>query len=230
MPKAKKIEKKSRRHEMIDNKTEDLLPSPAPLMFSSKNMMNNSRVRWTALVVVVLVVLGAYLGSRGLIVAALVSGKPIFRWDLNQALATRFGQQTLESMISERLIADTAQQKGIAISKEDVTVKMNDLVKTLGPNVKLDDLLKYQGMTKADFENQIRLQLTVEKILGKDVAVEEIEVDEYIKKNRDTMTATDEAALRGEARGVIENQKISEKIQPWFADIKQKAKIIRLFK
>ena len=50
---------------------------------------------------------------------------------------------------------------------------MNDLVKTLGPDVKLDDLLKYQGMTKTDFENQIRLQLTVEKILGKDVAVAE---------------------------------------------------------
>ncbi len=230
MQKAKKVEKKSRRHEMIDAKTENLVPMPASPTFSSKDLMNNARVRWIALVVVVLVVLGAYLGSRGFIVAALVNGKPIFRWDLNQSLATRFGQQTLESMISERLIADTAQQKGVVISKEDVTTKMNDLVKTLGPDVKLDDLLKYQGMTKTDFENQIRLQLTVEKILGKDVAVADTEVDDFIAKNRTTMTATGEAELRGEARSALESQKVSEKIQPWFAELKQKAKIIRLFK
>ncbi len=230
MPKAKKVEKKSRTHEMIDAKTENLLPTTISPTFSSKDMMDNARVRWIALVVVVFVVLGAYFGSRGFIVAALVNGKPIFRWDLNQSLAARFGQQTLESMISERLIADTAQQKGIVISKEDVTIKMNDLVKTLGPNVKLDDLLKYQGMTKTDFENQIRLQLTVEKILGKDVAVADTEVDDYISKNRTTMTATGEAELRGEARTALESQKVSEKIQPWFAELKQKAKIIRLFK
>ena len=55
-------------------------------------------------------------------------------------------------------------------------------------------------MTKTDFENQIRLQLTVEKILGKDVAVADTEVDDFIAKNRTTMTATGEAELRGEAR------------------------------
>ena len=89
--------------------------------------------------------IGGVSRSRGFIVAALVNGKPIFRWDLNQSLATRFGQQTLESMISERLIADTAQQKGVVISKEDVTTKMNDLVKTLGPDVKARRSFKISG-------------------------------------------------------------------------------------
>ena len=43
---------------MIDAKTENLVPMPASPTFSSKDLMNNARVRWIALVVVVLVVLG----------------------------------------------------------------------------------------------------------------------------------------------------------------------------
>jgi hypothetical protein len=228
MPKTKKAKKAASRHEMIDAKTEDLLQAPSPSVFTNES--SKKTTGWIVLGIVLLAVLGAYLGSRGYIVAAMVNGKPIFRWELSKALDSRFGQQTLESMISERLIADTAQKQGVVVTQGEVEAKMNDMVKTLGPDVKIEDLLKYQGMTKSDFEGQIRLQLTVEKILGKDVVIEDAEVDDFIDKNRETMTASDEAALRGEARAALESQKISEKIQPWFADLKAKAKIVKLVK
>lgn len=228
MPKKTKTKKIAKRHEMIDEKTEDILS--VPTMDYAQSPSGKSFTKWVVLAFVVLIALGAYLGSRGYIVAAMVNGKPLFRWDVERSLVSRFGAQTLESMISERLIADTAASQGVNITKEDVEKKMNDLVKTLGPDVKIEDLLKYQGMTKSDFENQIRLQLTVEKLLGKDVAVTDIEVDEFIVKNRETMTATDEAALRTEAKTALESQKVSEKIQPWFAELKAKAKIVRIMK
>lgn len=214
---------------MIDSKTEDLISSPESMSYSAPST-ERSHTRWIAAVIVILAALGIFLGSRGYIVAAMVNGKPIFHWDLSMALQSRFGAQTLESMISERLIADTAQKSGITITSNEIEAKMNTLLKSLGPDVKIEDLLKYQGMTKADFDQQIRLQLTVEKILGKDVTVEDKEVDDYVAKNRDTMTATDEAAIRGEARDTLLSQKISEKIQPWFADLKAKATIMRLVK
>jgi foldase protein PrsA len=226
MPKKITSKKTTKRHEMMGEVTEDIL-SASP---SYHAITQHHRTRWVVLTLVVLLALGAFLGSRGYIVAALVNGKPLFRWDLERSLVTRFGAQTLESMISERLIADTAAKQGINIAKEEVEGKMNELMKSLGPDVKIEDLLKYQGMTKSDFESQIKLQLTVEKLLGKDVAVTDGEIDEFITKNRETMTATDEAALRAEAKTALESQKISEKIQPWFAELKAKAKIVRLVK
>ncbi len=96
--------------------------------------------------------------------------------------------------------------------------------------MKLDDLLKYQGMDKADFEHQISLQLTVEKILGKEVEVTDAEVAEFIEKNKETMVATEEAAMKGEAREALTSQKINEKIQPWFAKLKETTKVVRLMK
>ncbi|MEK7119905.1 MAG: hypothetical protein AAB889_05290, partial [Patescibacteria group bacterium] len=94
-------------------------------------------------------------------------------------------------------------------------------------NVNIDDLLKYQGMTKSDFENQIRMQLTVEKVLGRDLVITDTDIDNFIATNRATLVSTEAAALRQEAKNAITSQKVSEKLQPWFMELKDKAKILR---
>lgn len=227
MPRTKKTTRKSRSHEMIDTKTEDLVSTLPGFETGSGKHIWSARVRWAGALLVIILV-GLFLFKKGYIVAAVVNGKPIFRWELSQQLTSRFGQQALESMITEKLIADAAQKDGVRITQAEVSAKMDDIVKTLGPNVKLEDLLKYQGMTQADFEQQIKLQLTVERILGKDVAVTDSDIDAFIKENKATMTATEASALRDEARTSLVSQKISEKIQPWLTDLKSKANITKM--
>lgn len=228
MAKTKKTTKRTaRHHEMIDIKTEDLLAVPTPTVTMRRGMWS-PRVRRLALLLFVLLV-GFFLVKRGYVVAAMVNGQPIFRWDLNSQLATRFGQQTLESMITEKLIADAAVKEGIVVGQTDIDAKVAGITATLGPNVNLEQLLQYQGMTRTDFEHQIRLQLMVEKVLGKDVTVEESEITTFVQNNRETMTATDEASLREEARVSLVSQKTSEKMQPWLMELRDKATITKFF-
>ena len=82
---------------------------------------------------------------------------------------------------------------------------------------------------RADFEHQVQLQLTVERVLSKGVAVEESEIDTFLKNNREVMTATDEAGLRLEARESLVSQKTSEKMQPWLMELRDNAKITKFF-
>ncbi len=180
-----------------------------------------------ALAVLCLGLIAIFLSNKGLLMAAVVNGKPIFRWQLNQAMTARFGKQTLEGMISERLIADEARKAGVVISQQEVDSQVQDVVASLGGTVNIDELLQYQGMTKSEFENQIRLQLTVEKLLGKDVVITENDVKNFIATNAATLTATDEAGLKAEARDAIMSLSINEKLQTWFLEIKAKAKILR---
>ena len=70
--------------------------------------------------ILVLALIGLFLTNKGLLVAALVNGKPIFRWDLTRTLTSRFGQQTIESMINERLIAGAAKKAGVSVSQGEV--------------------------------------------------------------------------------------------------------------
>ena len=204
---------------MIDVATENLIAGPSMQpRFSSKKIY---------IVILVIGLAGLLLANKGMVVAAIVNGKPIFRWELNKTLVSRFGKQTLEGIISERLMADAAKKAGVVVSKEDVEAKETEIVSGLAGDVKLEELLKLQGLTKEDFDNQIRLQLTVEKLLSKDVSTTEDDITSYIATNRATLVATDEATLRVEARAAIINQQVSEKIQPWFMELKDSAKIVR---
>jgi hypothetical protein len=230
MPRAKKSSSKSTKatHEMIDTKTEDLIPSYPSATSATGSWFYT--YRWVIFIVVIIIVIGAYFGSKGYLVAATVNGQPVFGWDVEQVMMSRYGSQTLDAIISERLVAGAAQKAGIVVSQKDVDTKVSELVKTLGPNVKLEDLLAYQGVTKSEFESQVKLQLTIEKLLGKDIKITESEISNYIASNAATLTATDEAGMRSEAQQALFSQEISQKVQTWFNDLKSKAKIVRFLK
>lgn len=176
------------------------------------------------LVVALLVLLGV---NKGMFVASLVNGKPIFTWQLHSVLRSRFGQQTLEGMIGEMLIKDEARKAGLIITKDDVAAKEKEIVASLGANVSLDELLQFQGLSKSDFEKQVMLQLTVEKLLSKDLVVSEYDIDAYIATQAATLNATDPASMRVEARQAIVASSVAEKLQGWFAELRQKAKVLR---
>ena len=180
-----------------------------------------------ALIVVILGLGAVFVSNKGLLVAAVVNGRPIFRWQLTSVMISRFGAQTLDGMISQSLIDGEARKAGISIAAADIAKKESDLVASLGGGVSLEEVLKYQGMTKADFEDQLRLQLTVEKLLGKDIVITDADVDGYIATNQATLTATDDAGLKEEAKQAIFSEQINTKLQTWFSELKTKAKVLR---
>lgn len=203
------------------------LPPEDLILMESPKPARRFPLTKVALIVVVLGLVAIFVSNKGLLVAAVVNGRPIFRWQLTSVMTSRFGQQTLDSMISQALIDEQARKAGITIAQADIAKKESDLVQSLGGNVSLDDVLKYQGMTKADFEDQLRLQLTVEKLLGKDITITDADVDGYIATNGSALTATTEAGLREEAKQALFSQQINDKLQTWFSEVKTKAKILR---
>lgn len=210
---------------MIDTETEDLVTPVA--MDTPKIKKTGSRARWLYFIVALLVLSALLLANKGLVVAAVVNGRPIFSWQLNKTLVNRYGKQTIEGMISEELIAEEAKKSGVSVTQSDIDAKQKDILKNLGENVKLEDLLQYQGITREDFDNQIKLQLTVRKILGKDITVSDNDIAGYIATNSATLTATDPAALKAEAKQMIIETKVGALLQPWFAELRSKAQIMR---
>ncbi|KKT47203.1 MAG: hypothetical protein UW37_C0012G0001, partial [Candidatus Gottesmanbacteria bacterium GW2011_GWA2_44_17] len=138
-------------------------------------------------------------------------------------------KQTLEGMISEKLIAQEARRSGVVVTQEEIDKQEEEVLKSFGGKVTLDELLKFQGTTKAEFDGQIRLQLLVNKLLEKDVTVTDEEIASYRETNKALMVSSDEADLKEEARKALLEQKINEKIQPWFTELKNKAKIFKFF-
>jgi len=165
--------------------------------------------------------------TQGKIFAAVVNGKIITRAQLNDKMTTSYGKQTLENMIVENLINEEAAKKEIKISEKDIDNEIEKITKTLDPSVKLEDALKFQGLTLVDFRKQMKTRLMVNKILEKDITITEDEISKYLKDEGKFLTATGEAERKAQASEKLKEQKIGEKVQTWVNDLISKAKISR---
>ncbi|RJR14792.1 hypothetical protein C4579_04195 [Candidatus Microgenomates bacterium] len=228
MPAKKTSHKRSAKTSVVDIEEYPQSQPEMPEMYSMMDQPRKPRFMLLALVVVVLAIVAALiLRNKELFVAATVNGMPIPRWELNDKLTQRFGNQILETMIGERLITAEATKQGVTVSQAELDAKIAEIESTLQGQMSLDDALELQGITKSEFESQIRVQILIDKLLASEVSVTASEVDDYIASNSAYLTATEPAQQRIEAEEQLRSNKTAEKFQVWFADLKEKANIQR---
>lgn len=185
--------------------------------------------------VLILLVLIIVLGLLGFLfkdrlLVATINGRPIFRYELDQRLTSTYGKEALENLIVEKLIKEEAKKSGVSVSEQEVSEESKRLEASLGEGVTLEDALKFQGVSLADFKKQLELRLQLNKILEKQITISDEEVDKFIKDNGKTLVATGEAERKTEAREQLKEQKINESLQTWIEGLLAKAKITRFLK
>lgn len=175
----------------------------------------------------VLVVIFILYSLKGLFIAALVNGQPVFRTSVLSELEKQAGKRTLESLIIKSLIYQEAKKKRVSVEKKEIDEEMKKINESLskqGQN--LDQALALQGLTKADLIEQITMQKMIEKIVGKDIKISDKEIDEYIAENKDLFPQdTSEKEAKKQAEAQLRQRKLSEKVQAWITDLQQKSNI-----
>ncbi|MGI6087119.1 MAG: peptidylprolyl isomerase [Kiritimatiellia bacterium] len=99
------------------------------------------------------------------------------------AMLQSFKPQIIESLVSKSLLTQTCSEKGITVSDEELSGKIKAFEKTLPKHLTLDDLLRQSGLTREMFENDMREQLKLEKVLQINRASKE-EVIAYYEENK----------------------------------------------
>lgn len=185
---------------------------------------------WLKIGIIVLAIIGVLFvisRNKSRLLAATVNGVPISRFELSQRLTDRFGQQMLEAMIGETLIMEEARKQNVIATPQEVAAKVSDIEKSLKGSMTLNDSLKMQGITRPEFESQVRIQLMIDKMFTKDTTVSTAEVDDFIKKNAGQLTATTDAERKTEAERQIHNDKLGKVFTDWFTKLKDQAKVTR---
>ncbi|MCL4415371.1 MAG: SurA N-terminal domain-containing protein [Actinobacteria bacterium] len=177
--------------------------------------------------VIAILVIGFAYQFKSLFVAALVNGQPISRITLINELEKQSGKQMLDSLISKALIAQEAKKQNVTVSQKEIddeVKRIEDTLKKRGQN--LDQLLAFQGTTKQGFIEQIKIQKTVQKLIGKDIKVTDKEINDYYEKNKESLPKNAKPEeLKTTIKDQMEQQKLSEKFQLWMQDLRNKAKI-----
>lgn len=193
------------------------------LVASLKKSWQTRRTTYIAAIVVIIVVLalgGLFLWKKNWFVVAMVNNRPITSVELYQRLKTRYGSDVLDSIIGERLIKEEARKQNITVTTDEVGKRLKEIEDQLGGKEALDYALQSNNLSLEQAKDQIKTQILVEKMLGKDIQVTQADIDSYIKDNP---TAKDLGTDK--IKEQIRSQKINDKYPSWLEELKKNAKI-----
>lgn len=164
---------------------------------------------------------------RSLFVVALVNGQPISRLTLVRKLEKKAGKQALDGLITEALILQEGQKQKISVTDEEINQQIKKLEEDIakqGQN--LDQVLTLQGMSKEELKKQIKMQILVDKMAGKDIQVTEAEIKTYFEENKEAFGKDAKLeSVKEEIKQQLEQQKLSAKVQAWIETLHNNAKI-----
>ncbi|MBI2600609.1 SurA N-terminal domain-containing protein [Candidatus Daviesbacteria bacterium] len=178
---------------------------------------------YLVLVVLALIILG--LWKKEWFVAGTVNSSPITNFELLNKMNAQYRSQTLNQIINEKLILDAARKQNVTVSSQEVDNKISELITSVGGQETFESLLTQQNLTKEGLKDQIKLQLTVEKLYANEATVSAEEVDKFIEQNSALLTASESATQKVEAEKLIKQQKVSQIFSQKFQELKQQADI-----
>ena len=202
---------------------------------SSFKNFRSSKKFYIILVIAGLLLLAIY--KKSLFIAATVNGSPITNLELQTQLNKQFRTQTLTQMTNEKIILSEAAKNNAVASEAEINKKISEIETSVGGPQALDGLLSQQGQTRISIRQQIKLQLSIEKLYAQEATVSAEEVAKFIEQNKpnlpsdndkDQLSASESAQLEKEAYDAIKNQKLSQLFSQKFQELKTKAKI-RIF-
>lgn len=205
--------------------------SPTP----SRRRFPDLKVRRLYLIaaLVIIALIGLIVYYRRLFVVAIVNGQPITRLTYIQETEGVYlqdqrvtaGKQALNQLVTKTLLYQEAARRHISVSDKEVNDEVNNTRKMLEKqNQKLEEALTLQGDSLPAYEDRIRTQKLIQKLIGK-VTVTDKEVDDYIKQNEANLQGLTGDDLKNQVRQTLESQKSNEKLQALIQSLQQKAKV-----
>lgn len=184
-------------------------------------------VKKAVLIIATLVVLWF---AKGLVLAAFVNGYPVSRLSVIKALEKQGGSSVLESLIDRSLVMQEAKRQKVVISQETIDAEITRIEKLLSEQgVKLDEALDMQGQKRADLEEQIKIQKTVESILSQRINISDSDLEAYYNENKDVLYKDKNfKEVKENVRQSVFQQRLQEEYQKWIQELRAKANIIYL--
>lgn len=165
---------------------------------------------------------------RFFFIAAIVNGKPIGRIEVLSVAEKQGGKTILDSLIDQDLVLQEAKNQKINITQAQIDTEVKNIETTLtAQNITLVDALAMSNQTLKELNEQVKVQLIVEAILGPKITITDQEVSDYYTTNKAYFAATAKLAdLKPQIQDAIYKQKLTTKYTTWIADLKTKAKIL----
>ena len=164
---------------------------------------------------------------KSFIPIARVNNQYISSGEFVHRLALTSGQQVLETLVSEKLIEQSLAEKKIEVTDKELAIKIADIKKQLlQKKTTFESILIANRQTIAQFEKELRIQMSIEKMLKSTIKVTDEEINEYftinrVKKGRGAIYQSQLLAIRD----TIYRTKLRQAFLAWYQLQKGKARV-----
>jgi foldase protein PrsA len=115
-----------------------------------------------------------------------VNGEAITKDELYDALKDQYGQETLNTLISEKIIKLEIKKHNIEVPEKDVEEEFQKLVDQYGGQEQFDQIFESYGYDQNDIKEDIKMSLQLKKLLEPKITITEEEMKEYFETNKAT--------------------------------------------
>jgi hypothetical protein len=186
-------------------------------------ILNRPWVRIVGVILLILIATAILFKDR--FIVAWVNGKPILRSEYTAEMENRVGEQVLQDLVTRRLILSEAQSQGVVVTLEDISARIAQIEEQLSSQGNtLDQVLLSQGISRSELQEQIRIQLLVEKLAPEDASASAESIANFINENRELLPEeASDAELEDIARSQLESSQ--GQITAWLDELQKKANI-----
>lgn len=117
-------------------------------------------------------------------IVARVNGEIITEDELYESLKGQYGQDSLDQLISEKIIELELKKQNVTVSKEDTEKDLQEMIKQYGGQEQFDMLLANYGYSMEDFKKNIEMNLKLQKLLEPEITITEEDMKAYFNENK----------------------------------------------
>lgn len=165
--------------------------------------------------------------NRGLFVAGSVNKSVISRMELNNKMAEKYAEQTLEEIVSERLLEENLKKNNIVVTDQEIQDELAKIKVQYGGEEQFKAALAQFGMTEDKALQSIEQSLGLKKLIestGK-IEITDEAVMQYFTENKESFADKKLEDVTAEIKDSLYQQEIYTRSQEWYSQIRQEAKV-----
>lgn len=157
-------------------------------------------------------------------VVATIGDKKITQDELNDVLVERYGVETLNSLISEKIVELEIAKENIKIASEDIDKEFKNMEEQYGGKEALANAMANSNLTEKDLKNDIKNKLSIDKLLKDDIKISEEDIAKYYEENKANFTEEEQVKA---SHILVEKEDLAKEIKKKLEDGEDFAKLAK---
>ncbi|WP_342603776.1 peptidylprolyl isomerase [Peribacillus sp. FSL E2-0159] len=146
---------------------------------------------------------------------ASIDGEKINKDELYDALIAGYGADTLDLLITNKLVELEAEKAGIKIKDEEIQKEIDTMVESYGDEKSLKEQLEASGSSMEALKKDIVVYLQTKKLVEPRITVTDDEISTYFEDNKDTFAQAEQVEA---SHILVEDEKTAKKVAKEIAE------------